>query len=172
MDKGATWPLFFVKILLDGGGGGVVYAVSKSDGKEEETMSMFGSVFGKKGFGKGSPRFMNCLSARFSAGRGKDGRSGLFSRLNEMFSTAGAGARGMRPGRSGLSAAPKFFGRAVPLQIGGSPTRAPSPRRWGKQKGRSEQSNCSGHFPFSPRRAEILRARGAAGAFPLRPQHD
>ena len=74
-------------------------------------------IFRKKGFGKGSLRFMNCLSARFSAGRGKDGRSGLFSRLNEMFSTAGAGARGMRPGRSSAfffsPVAPKFFGRAA-----------------------------------------------------------
>ena len=85
-------------------------------------------IFRKKGFKKGSPRFMNCSSARFSAGRGKDGRSRLFSRLNEMFSTAGAGARGMRPGRSGQSdcrerflfspAAPKKFGRATTLQIG------------------------------------------------------
>ncbi len=40
---------------------------------------------------------MNCLSARFSAGRGKDGRSRLFYRLNEMFSTAGAVARRVAP---------------------------------------------------------------------------
>ena len=33
--------------------------------------------------------------------------------------------------------------------IGGSLTRALSPRRWGKQNGRSEQSNCIGYFPFS-----------------------
>ena len=85
-------------------------------------------IFRKKGFRKGLPRFMNCLSARFSAGRGQDGRTRLFSRLNKIFSTAGAGARGMRPGRSGQSdcrerflfspAAPKKFGRATTLQIG------------------------------------------------------
>ena len=57
-------------------------------------------------FRKGVPRFMNCLSARFSAGREKDGRSGLFSRLNEMFSTAGAGTRGMRPGRESYTLRP------------------------------------------------------------------
>ena len=162
-------------------------------------------IFRKKGFRKGLPRFMNCLSARFSAGRGKDGRSGLFSRLNEMFSTAGAGARGMRPGRSGafffcLTASKSFvhatetafplaaprgrrnsarpmtvlrngrssfvkslgrfigclspwfscfptaskkFGRAVPLQIGGSHPRAPSPRRWAMPSGMSPQSGRS-----------------------------
>ena len=108
-------------------------------------------IFRKKGFRKGLPRFMNCLSARFSAGRGQDGRTRLFSRLNKIFSTAGSGARGMRPGRSGLSSATsKKFGRAVPLQIGGSHPCALSPRRWGKQKGRSEQSNCKGCFLFSP----------------------
>ena len=70
---------------------------------------------GKRVFGKGSPRFMECLSARSSAGRGKDGRLRLFSRLNEMFSTAGAGSRGMRPGRSGTfsPAEPKIFRRAA-----------------------------------------------------------
>ena len=36
-----------------------------------------------------------------------------------------------------FSAASKKFGGAVPVQIGGAPTRALSPRRWGKQKGRS-----------------------------------
>ena len=61
----------------------------------------FGSIFGKKGFGKGS----------FG---GKDSS-----------------------------------GQSIKC-IGGSPTRALSPRRWGKQKGRSEQSNCIGCFPFSP----------------------
>ena len=35
-------------------------------------------------------------------------------------------------------------------QIGGSHPRALSPRRWGKQKGRLEQSNCIGYFSFSP----------------------
>ena len=53
-------------------------------------MSVFGSIFGKKGFEKGS---------------------------NDIAFTAGAGARGMRPGRSGAfffcPAAPKFFGRAA-----------------------------------------------------------
>ena len=80
-------------------------------------------IFGKKGFGKGSPRFMNCLSARFSAGREKDGRSGLFSRLNEMFSTVGAGARGMRPGRLGAF----FFCPAAPKKFGRAARRVPSP---------------------------------------------
>ena len=111
----------------------------------------FSSIFWKERFGKGLPRFMNCLSARFSAGRGKDGRSRLFSRLTEMFSTAGSGSRGMRPGRSGISSnASKKFGRATTLQIGEAHPRALSPSRWGKQKGRSEQSNCIRCFPFSP----------------------
>ncbi len=118
-----------------------MYDVSKSDGKEEETMFVFGSIFGRNRSGKGSPRFMNCLLVRFSVGRGQDGKTRLFSRLNGMFSTVGARARGMRPGRSGAfffsSAAPKKFGRAVPLQIGGAHPRTPSPRRWGKQKGRT-----------------------------------
>ncbi len=34
--------------------------------------------------------------------------------------------------------------------IGGAHSRALSPRRWGKQKGRLEQSNCIGYSPFSP----------------------
>ena len=34
--------------------------------------------------------------------------------------------------------------------IGGAHPRALSLRRWGKQKGRLEQSNCIGYFPFSP----------------------
>ena len=82
---------------------------------EEETMKKVRDIFGKKGFGKGLSRFMECLSARSSAGRGKDGRLRLFSRLNEMFSTAGAGSRGMRPGRSGTfsPAEPKIFRRAA-----------------------------------------------------------
>ena len=111
----------------------------------------FSSIFWKERFGKGSPRFMECLSARFSTGREKEGRSGLFSRSNEMFSMAGAGARGMRFGRSGISSnASKKFGRATTLQIGEAHPHALSPSRWGKQKGRSEQSNCIRCFPFSP----------------------
>ena len=77
----------------------------------------FSSIFWKERFGKGSPRFIECLWVRSSAGRGKDGRLRLFSRLNEMFSTAGAGARETRPGRLGAfffcPAAPKRFGRAA-----------------------------------------------------------
>ena len=80
----------------------------------------------------------------------------LGKRKEELFGchiTAGAGARGMRPGRSGQSdyrghflffpAAPKCFGCATTLQIGGSPTRALSPRRWAMPSGISPQSGRS-----------------------------
>ncbi len=162
-------------------------------------MSIFGSILGRNRSGKGLPRFMNCLLVQFFTGRGKDGRSRLFSRLNEMFSTAGAGARRMRPGRSGafffchtasksfvhatetafplaaprgrrnsvrpmtvlrngrssfvkslgrfigclspcfscFPTAPKRFGRAVPLQIGGLPRRWTMPSGMSPQTGRS-----------------------------------
>ena len=77
------------------------------------------SIFGKKGFGKGSPRSPALRGATLVKMRQK-------ARSHET------------GGRSGISpAAPKKFGRAVPLQIGGAHPRAPSPRRWGKQKGRT-----------------------------------
>ena len=86
----------------------------------------------------------------------------LGKRKEELFGchiTAGAGARGMRPGRSGTfsPAEPKSFVHATETafppaaprarrisarpenkhNIGGSHPRALSPRRWGKQKGRT-----------------------------------
>ena len=81
-------------------------------------MSVFGSIFGKKGFEKGSHGVA-------------------------MFFTAGAHSPRLRPGRSGAfffcPVAPKFFGRAAQSEtehhIGGAPTRALSPRRC--QSGRS-----------------------------------
>ncbi len=87
-------------------------------------MSLFGSIFGEKGFGKGS---------------------------HDVAFTAGAGARGMRPGRSGAfffcPAAPKFFGRAARPEnehnIGGAHPRALSPRRWKTPSGMSPQSGRS-----------------------------
>ena len=87
-------------------------------------MSLFGSIFGEKGFGKGS---------------------------HDVAFTAGAGARGMRPGRSGAfffcPVAPKFFGRAAQSEtkhnIGGAPTRALSPRRWKTPSGMSPQTGRS-----------------------------
>ena len=101
-------------------------------------MKKLEQFFGKRVLGKGVLRFMECLSARSSTERGKDGRSRLFSRLNGMFSPAGVHNRDARPGRSYIfSAAPKLFGHTLPLRIGGAPTRALSPRRWGKQHGRT-----------------------------------
>ena len=82
-------------------------------------MFVFGSIFGKN--------------------RSEKGSLWLFG--ENAFLPVGSPETG---GRSGISSAtPKRFGRAVPLQIGGSPTRTPSPRRWGKQDGK-------GHFSFSP----------------------
>ncbi len=101
-------------------------------------MKKLEQFFGKRVLGKGLLRFMECLSARSSTERGKDGRSRLFSRLNGMFSPAGVHNRDARPGRSYIfSAAPKLFGHTLPLRIGGAHPRAHTPRRWGKQHGRT-----------------------------------
>ena len=87
-------------------------------------MFVFGSIFGKNKLGKGS---------------------------HGVAFTAGAGARGMRPDRSGAfffcPAAPKRIGRAAQSEtehnIGGAPTRALSPRRWKTPSGMSPQSGRS-----------------------------
>ena len=79
-------------------------------------MFVFGSIFGKNRSGKGS----------------------LWLFGGNAFPPVGSHETGDRLGRSDISSnASKKFGRAVPLQIGGSHPRAPSPRRWGKQKGRT-----------------------------------
>ena len=87
-----------------------MHAVSKSDGKEEETMSVFGSIFGKNRSGKGS---------------------------HDVAFTAGAHSPRPRPGRSVRSETvfPMAAQSETEHHIGGAPTRAPSPQ--GCQTGRS-----------------------------------
>ena len=108
--------------------------------KEEETMKKLKRFLGKRVFGKGShrpPAFRGATLGEFLDAFYFVGR----------FFTAGAGSRGVRPGRLGVfffcPAAPKKFGRAVPLQIGGAPTRTLSPRRWAMPSGMSPQSGRS-----------------------------
>ena len=94
----------------------------------------------KRVFGKGSyrpPAFRGATLGEFLD---------VFYFVGRFF-TAGAGSRGVRPGRLGVfffcPTAPKKFGRAVPLQIGGAPTRTLSPRRWAMPSGMSPQSGRS-----------------------------
>ncbi len=76
-------------------------------------MFVFGSIFGRNRSGKGS----------------------LWLFGGNAFPPVGSPETS---GRSDISpTAPKKFGRATTLQIGGAHPRAPSPRRWGKQKGRT-----------------------------------
>ena len=83
-------------------------------------MSVFGSIFGKKGFGKGSHGVA-------------------------MFFTAGAHSPRPRPGRSAQleTVSPMAAQSETEHHIGGAHPRAPSPRRWETPSGMSPQTGRS-----------------------------